>query len=150
MPAFPLILAVRCGGKNTKPLEKEQVEMVFLGLFVIIIDLQVEFLYILQEHSVEITLTPVQTILFHLFGSNRHTVREKWAEFGVTAVLTDRRIDQIIAEGRREPTRQEFRQVISRLFGRPGNRGTDHWDAGCGDRHYHGENGEDWIKFIAL
>ena len=85
----------------------------------------------MQEHSVEITLTHPDD-LFHLFGSNERHLRLMEQEFGVT-IHARTEIVQIIGE---EETCEQVRH--------PGPLGPrqpwhDHWNAGCGDRHYHGE-----------
>ena len=77
----------------------------------------------MQEHSVEITLTHPDD-LFHLFGSNERHLRLMEQEFGVT-IHARTEIVQIIGE---EETCEQVRQPWH-----------DHWNAGCGDRHYHGE-----------
>ncbi len=87
----------------------------------------------MQEHSVEITLTHPDD-LFHLFGSNERHLRLMEQEFGVT-IHARTEIVQIIGE---EETCEQVRQVIQALFG-PRQPWHDHWNAGCGDRHYHGE-----------
>ncbi len=65
-------------------------------------------------------------------------------EFGVT-IHARTEIVQTIGE---EESCEQVRQVIQALFG-PRQPWHDHWNAGCGDCHYHGKKwGID--KFIAL
>ena len=89
----------------------------------------------MQEHSVEITLTHPDD-LFHLFGSNERHLRLMEQEFGVT-IHARTEIVQIIGE---EESCEQVRQVIQALLVLVNRGMTDHWNAGCGDRHYHGEN----------